>query len=191
MGLITVEDNKYCCDFCGRTQALSDIYKDGMDSHGSCKTGMFTVSIGEIVANKHSSRVIGYKNGIRTGREAFEPSERKYKKYVVCKDCLNNLERMHYNIPNQQMHLDNTDNEKPKEEINLREWSIPICDLMEDLLNAKDITLPNEDRLGDEGEARIYGDDYFALEDGIIQLLTDLVNEVKKNPDKSINTDTL
>lgn len=186
MGMIMVEDNKYCCDFCGCTHSLSEVYdKENSESNKSHKTGMYTVVINEIVANAYASRVSSYKDGIRAGRESFTPSERRYKKYVVCKDCLRELEKMHYNMSSTSMHPEE------KDTINLREWSIPICDLMESLLAEKNIVIPNDDRLGDEGEARIYGSDYYTLEDGIVQLLKDLVNEVKKNPQKPINTDTI
>lgn len=49
--------------------------------------------------------------------------------------------------------------------------AIRILELFEDVLEAKDITIPDEDRTGDETEARLYGMTYANLEDRIVALL--------------------
>lgn len=46
-----------------------------------------------------------------------------------------------------------------------------IIELFEGLLDRKGITIPSQDRQGDEEEARIYGAEYYELEDGIIEVL--------------------
>lgn len=53
-----------------------------------------------------------------------------------------------------------------------REFAIAILELFEDLLEEKDITIPSDDRDGDEGEARLFGCEYADLEDDIVALLT-------------------
>jgi hypothetical protein len=52
-----------------------------------------------------------------------------------------------------------------------RELSIEILDLFEELLEEKNITIPSEDREGNESEARIYGSEYYSLEDRITEIL--------------------
>ncbi len=74
-------------------------------------------------------------------------------------------------------------------EIRIRNTSATICDLFEELLDANDITIPNEERTGDETEARLYGDTYSELEDAVTEILADLCKEVKANPDTEINVD--
>lgn len=48
-----------------------------------------------------------------------------------------------------------------------------IIDEFEELLEEKDIDIPNEDRTGHECEAHLYGSDYYALEDKISDILFD------------------
>lgn len=74
-------------------------------------------------------------------------------------------------------------------EIRIRNTSAAICDLFEELLDANDITIPNEERTGDESEARIYGDTYSELEDAVTGILANLCKEVRENPAMKINTD--
>lgn len=52
-----------------------------------------------------------------------------------------------------------------------RKIAIEIINKFEELLSKYNIKLPNEERTGDENEACIYGDDYYDLEDEIIELL--------------------
>ncbi len=54
-----------------------------------------------------------------------------------------------------------------------RELTGNLIDLIENLLDAKDITIPSDDREGDESEARIYGMEYAFLLDGFEAILCD------------------
>lgn len=46
-----------------------------------------------------------------------------------------------------------------------------ILDEFEELLDEKDISIPSEDREGGDGEARLFGSEYFELEDRIVGIL--------------------
>ena len=59
-----------------------------------------------------------------------------------------------------------------------REYAWAILDYFEDLLDEKGIDIPSDDRDGDEGEARLYGSEYFDLEDKIVSLLKSFRNKV-------------
>ena len=72
-------------------------------------------------------------------------------------------------------------------EIKLRQFSASICDVFEDLLDKYNITIPDEDRIGDESEARLYGMEYADTEDYITQILVQLVQKVRANPYATIN----
>ena len=52
-----------------------------------------------------------------------------------------------------------------------RELAIDIIDEFEGLLEENNIIIPDEDREGDETEARIYGSTYYFLEDKITELI--------------------
>jgi len=52
-----------------------------------------------------------------------------------------------------------------------KKTAIAIIELFEELLNKKDITIPSDDREEDKNEARLYGSEYYKLEDDIIKLL--------------------
>ncbi len=80
------------------------------------------------------------------------------------------------------------------EDVNNRgnEWyvrliSADICDFLEELLDKHDLTIPSNDREGEEGEARIYGEVYSDLEDNVTDMLASLCVTVKENPDIIIN----
>lgn len=75
--------------------------------------------------------------------------------------------------------------------IKLREYSAAIVELFEDILEKHDITIPDEDRTGDESEARLYGMTYSDLEDEVLHTLCKLVLRVKKLPDAEIDTENL
>lgn len=62
-----------------------------------------------------------------------------------------------------------------------RELAIGILNMFEEMLDEKGIMIPDEYREGAEGEACLYGDTYYTLEDKITTLLT---NELKE--DKTI-----
>lgn len=51
------------------------------------------------------------------------------------------------------------------------ETAIEIISLFEDLLEANNLTIPDRDREGNEEEARIYGMNYYRLEDEITGIL--------------------
>ena len=61
-----------------------------------------------------------------------------------------------------------------------RDFAISILDLFEDLLDKKEIDIPSEDRTGEEGEARLYGTEYFQLEDDVTKLLEQFEKEICK-----------
>lgn len=61
--------------------------------------------------------------------------------------------------------------------IRLRPYSFAICGEFEDILDKYNIDIPSEDRNGDEGEAHIYGTEYFELEDRITHILSELTQE--------------
>ena len=52
-----------------------------------------------------------------------------------------------------------------------REIAIQILTEFEELLEEHNLTIPDEDRKGEEGEARIYGMNYYALEDKITEII--------------------
>jgi len=61
-----------------------------------------------------------------------------------------------------------------------REVACQIIDEFEDILEAYDITMPSTDRKGEPTEARIYGDEYYALEDTITELIEDSKGDKKR-----------
>ena len=61
-----------------------------------------------------------------------------------------------------------------------QEYAWAILDLFEDLLDEKGIDIPSDDRSESEDEARIFGSEYFELEDKIIGLLKSFRVEVSK-----------
>jgi len=61
-----------------------------------------------------------------------------------------------------------------------REVAIAVCDKFEELLDAKDITIPSADREGREEEARLYGSEYYQLEDTITDILAKVMRAERK-----------
>ena len=57
-----------------------------------------------------------------------------------------------------------------------REIAIQILDEFEELLAAKGIKIPSDDREGRKEEARLYGEEYWRLEDNIVQILMERWN---------------
>ena len=194
MGIKNIEDIEYCCDVCGTTKNLSEIYNNS-DGEGIHFEGeIYTAEIKEVGVNKYNSRVASYINGFRATNMAYRDAERKVEKLVFCKECLEKIRSAKPEFPKDQYSVRHLSTKKDKESegsIKLRQFSISICNVVEDLLDSKNITIPNENREGDDNETRIYGDDYFGLEDNIVQILNDLVMEIKNNPDKEIDTDNL
>lgn len=72
-------------------------------------------------------------------------------------------------------------------EIKLRQFSADICDVFENLLDKYNITIPDENRAGDESEARLYGAEYSDTEDYVTQILCHLIQKVRDNPNAAIN----
>lgn len=66
------------------------------------------------------------------------------------------------------------------EEIKLRQYSSAILDIFEDLLDQYDIDIPSDDRVGDEGEAHIYGSEYSELESQVTDVLSSLIEDYNK-----------
>lgn len=58
--------------------------------------------------------------------------------------------------------------------LELEEYAGAVLNLIEDLLEENDITIPDEDREGDEGEARLYGGTYYELEEKIVDIMQDI-----------------
>ena len=75
------------------------------------------------------------------------------------------------------------------DEIKVKQYSAEICDLFEELLDMNDITIPDNDRTGDESEARIYGETWSELIDQTTDILCSLINKVKDEPNATINKD--
>ena len=71
--------------------------------------------------------------------------------------------------------------------IKLREYSVDICELFEDLLEEHGISIPDEDREGRPEEARLYGTTYADLEYKVLNILNDFMNEILYHPDASID----
>lgn len=56
----------------------------------------------------------------------------------------------------------------------VRKETLAIIDIFEELLEKYNVTIPDDDRTGDEGEARIFGNAYYELEEKIDNFLDDL-----------------
>lgn len=65
--------------------------------------------------------------------------------------------------------------------IKVRKFALDICELFEDLLDTHNIDIPDEDREGDESEARIYGMTYAELEDNVKDILIDFAEKIKRD----------
>ena len=60
-----------------------------------------------------------------------------------------------------------------------RELTISIIDKFEDLLERNNLTIPSDDREGEESEARIFGSPYWSLEDGITKMIEESLKKKK------------
>lgn len=58
-----------------------------------------------------------------------------------------------------------------------RNMAIDILNMFEEMLEAKGMTIPDDDRTGDEDEARLYGATYAKLEDEITYYLDTFIKE--------------
>lgn len=68
--------------------------------------------------------------------------------------------------------------------VRARQYAQSICELFEEILDKHNITIPDPDRNSqgeDEEAARIYGETYFNLEDDITNMITDIINKVKRD----------
>ena len=70
-----------------------------------------------------------------------------------------------------------------------KEYAHSILDLFEDLLDEKEIDIPSDDREGDESEARIYGSEYYDLEDKVNTLLDGFKDNVLEAYGIGLKTD--
>ena len=75
--------------------------------------------------------------------------------------------------------------------IKLREYSVAIVDLFDELLDKHNITIPDEDREGNEDEARLYGLTYWNLEDEVCRILCELVLRIDKLEDPEYDIENL
>lgn len=71
--------------------------------------------------------------------------------------------------------------------ISTRQWATSILDCFEELLELHAIDIPDEDRTDPEHESRIYGTTYGVLEDEVNQVLHNMVDEIKRNPNATID----
>ena len=60
-------------------------------------------------------------------------------------------------------------------EARAREIAIAILDEFEELLAAKGVKVPSEDREGGDEEACLYGEEYYELEDAVVGVLMEEV----------------
>ena len=77
--------------------------------------------------------------------------------------------------------------EQEPKTIKLREYSVDICELFEDLLEEHDISIPDEEREGRPEEARLYGTTYADLEYKVLNILNEFMNDLIKHPDANID----
>ena len=82
---------------------------------------------------------------------------------------------------------ENTYSEQDPKTIKLREYSVDICELFEDLLEENDITIPDDEREGKPDEARLYGTTYADLEYKVLNILNEFMNDLLKHPDANID----
>ena len=71
---------------------------------------------------------------------------------------------------------------KKQNEIYPRSIADGIVQEFEEILEAYDIYVPDEDRTGGEGEACLYGSTYYGLVDVIEEYITEALNRMKENP---------
>lgn len=67
------------------------------------------------------------------------------------------------------------------QKVKVRPIANQICEQFEDLLEKHDITIPDEDREGNEDEARLYGMTYAKLEDTITSILMVTAEMIKRD----------
>ena len=62
------------------------------------------------------------------------------------------------------------------------EIAFSIIGEFEEYLAERDITIPSSDREGDPDEARIFGSEYYALEDAVIDIISEKCNTTADKP---------
>lgn len=65
--------------------------------------------------------------------------------------------------------------------VRVRQIANEICELFENLLDEHNIDIPDDDREGNEGEARIYGITYAELEDNVKEILMEFAEVIKRD----------
>ena len=91
------------------------------------------------------------------------------------------------NCSNSVNGYENAYSDQEPKTIKLREYSVDICELFEDLLEENDITIPDEEREGEPNEARLYGTTYADLEYRVLNILNEFMNDLLKHPDANID----
>lgn len=71
----------------------------------------------------------------------------------------------------------------------IRNLSSEICEIFEGILERYDITIPSEDREGEESEARLFGSEYVEAEDGVTSILYNLCRTIQEHPLLKINSE--
>lgn len=84
------------------------------------------------------------------------------------------------------MKCDNVVQKEP-EAIGAREWVMAICDAVEDMLEEYDVTIPDDSRVGDEGEARLYGTSFDFLSASVTDILRNLAEKIKESPEYDLD----
>ena len=62
----------------------------------------------------------------------------------------------------------------------LRQLAIQILDEFEELLAEKNVMIPSDDREGGEEEACLYGEEYYQLEDAIVDILVEEASKAQR-----------
>jgi len=62
-----------------------------------------------------------------------------------------------------------------------QEFAAEILEIFEEKLEELNVTLPNSDREGKDDEARIFGSDYYDLEDKVAELLRNNKKQLVEN----------
>lgn len=62
-----------------------------------------------------------------------------------------------------------------------KDYAYEILESFEELLDEKDISIPSDDRDCEDGESRIYGSEYYELEEKILWLLEQFEEEVRRD----------
>lgn len=72
--------------------------------------------------------------------------------------------------------------------VNIRMYAATIIDVFENFLEKKGVSINNEDKVGDEGEAIIFGSDFDDIMSDILIPLEELTIESRKSDAYNMNT---